>query len=132
MKTQPVIRIENPKAGSVPATLEQLHALGVTDAEIAAGEKRLESTHVGPWHICTSLRGIVERAQFDRDAFPVKTEWKEFYPVRTMSRPRPMGFDMEGHISLNGKRVSAFTSSQLFELPGGRLIDVAVIFARNK
>lgn len=132
MKTEPVIRITNPKAGSVPATLEQLHALGVTDDEIAAGEKRLESTHVGPWHICTSLRGIVERAKFEHDSFFVKTKWKEFYPARTLSRPRSMGFDMEGHISLNGKQVSAFTSSQIFELPDGRLIDVAVIFARDK
>lgn len=132
MKSEPIIRITNPKAGSVPATLEQLRALGVTDSEIAAGEKRLASQHSGPWQICTSLRGIVERAHFNREDFPVRKEWVEFYPARTMFRPRESGYDMEGHVSLNGKRVSAFTSSQLFELPDGRLISVGVIFARSK
>ena len=126
-KTQPVIRLESPPSGAIPATLEQLTALGFTAEEIEAGEKRLESVHSGPWSICRSLRGIVERAEFGE--YSRKT-WVEFYPARTMSNPRPCGYDMEGTISLAGRKSSAFTSSQLFELPDGRLVDCEIIFAR--
>ena len=128
MKTTPVIRIENPPAGSVPATIDQLHALGLTDEDIEAGEKRLDSTHRGPWSICTSLRGLVERAEFDGSRSGTKN-WVEFYTPRTMGEPRESGYQMEGRVSLAGRKVRAFTSSVLFELPDGRLINCGVIFA---
>jgi hypothetical protein len=35
-------------------------------------------------------------------------------------------------VSINGKKYSCFTSSQLFELENGKLINVAVIYARIK
>ena len=126
-KTQPVIRLESPPSGAIPATLEQLQALGFTAEEIQAGEKRLESIHTGPWSICRSIRGVVQRAEFGD--YHGKT-WVEFYPARTMSNPRYGGHDMEGTISLAGRKSSAFTSSQLFELPDGRLVDCGIIFAR--
>lgn len=130
MNTEPVIRLENPPAGSIPATLEQLRALGLTNSDIEAGEKRLESKHVGPWQICTSLRGIVERAEFDPNSISSRQKWVEFYSPRTMSAPKESGYQMEGRISLGGKKRSAFTSSILFELPDGKLINCGVIFAR--
>ena len=37
---------------------------------------------------------------------------------------------MEGQVSLGGKKYSAFTSSQLFEREDGSLVDVGVIFVR--
>ena len=126
-KSAPVIRMENPPSGAIPATLEQLAALGFTPEEIEAGEKRFDSVHSGPWSICRSLRGVVQRAEFGE--YHGK-KWVEFYPARKMSNPRPCGYDMEGVISLNGKKSTAFTSSQLFELPDGRLVDCAIIFAR--
>jgi hypothetical protein len=107
--------------------MEQLLTLGFTPEEIEAGEKRLESVHSGPWSICQSLRGIVERAEFGEYS---RKMWVEFYPARKMSNPRSCGYDMEGTISLGGKKSSAFTSSQLFELPDGRLIDCGILFAR--
>ena len=128
-KSAPIIRLENPPSGAIPATLEQLHALGFTPEEIQAGEKRLESTHSGPWSICQSIRGIVERAEFLPETGGSK-RWVEFYPARIMSKPRASGYDLEGQISLNGAKTSAFTSSQLFELPDGHLVDCGIIFAR--
>ena len=130
-RTAPVIRMENPPCGSIPATEEQLLALGFTPEELAAGEKRLESTHLGPWQICTSLRGIVKRWEFTPDS-SARRRWVEFYAPRTMSRPRSCGYDMEGTISLAGRKSSAFTSSQLFELPDGRLVNAGIIFSRDK
>ncbi len=122
MKTQPIIDLENPPAGAIPATEEQLAALGVTPAEIAAGEKRHDMTHRGPWHQCTSLAAIVEHTDYNPE-----TRRARFWPVRRMSRPRESGYSMEGTVSIGGRKIPAFTSSQLFELPDGRLIDVATL-----
>lgn len=128
-RTAPIIRIENPPSGAIPATVEQLTALGFTAEEITAGEKRLEMECSGPWSVCRSLTGIVERAEFIPDSGSSK-RFVEFYPARKMSNPRSCGYDMEGTISLAGRKSSAFTSSQLFELPDGRLVDCGIIFAR--
>lgn len=133
MKTSPIIRLENPPAGAIPATLEQLAALGFTPAEIEAGEKRGTLETRGPWGMCSAFTAPVERAEFgDGEGYRYGKKWVEFYAPRRMSNPRSCGYDLEGHISLAGRRVSAFTASQLFQLPDGRLVDCAVIFARSK
>ena len=129
MKAQPILSYDNPTSGSVKATSEQLHALGITEAEIEAGEKRFEMATWGCYGVIRSLRAIVETGEFGEHS--VMT-WKQFYPVRTMSNPRQSGYDMEGTVSLGGVKSSCFTSSQLFELPCGNLVDVAVIFSRSK
>ena len=126
-KSAPIIRLEFPPSGAIPATLEQLHALGFTAEEIEAGEKRLEATHSGPWSICRSIRGVVQRAEFGEHS---RKTWVEFYPARKMTNPRPCGYDMEGTISLKGKKHSAFTSSQIFTLPDGHSVDCGILFAR--
>jgi hypothetical protein len=123
----PIIRMENPSSGAIPATFEQLAALGFTPEEIDAGEKRLEMELSGPWHVCRSIRGIVERAEFGDN---YGKRWVEFYPARKMTNPRSSGYDMEGHVSIAGRKSSAFTSSQMFELPDGRLVNCGILFAR--
>jgi hypothetical protein len=129
MKTKPILDIENPPVGSIPATVEQLLALGFSPDEIEAGEKRAEAETFGPWGIVSRLCGIVISVKFDRSAFPTRSKRFRAWPARSMSRPRPMGYDMEGKISLGGAKVRAFTSSQLFELPDGKLINAFVLFA---
>lgn len=131
MKTEPIISLENPPSGAIPATPQQLAALGITPAEIEAGEKRFDSTDSGaPWHVTRSLRAIVQTAEFNPENHAKR--WADFYPMRTMTNPRSAGYDMEGFVSLRGKKSSCFTTSQLFELPDGKLVDVAVIFSRSK
>jgi len=133
MKTAPIIRLENPPCGAIPATLEQLAALGFTPAEIEAGEKRGAMELRGPWSMCSAYTAPVERAKFgDGDGYRYGKKWVEFYAPRRMSRPRQSGYELEGRVSLAGRKLSAFTASQLFQLPDGRLVDCAVIFARSK
>jgi len=120
---QPVILSRNPDF-AIPATVEQLAALGVTPDEIAKGEKRFESVHSGPWQICRSLRAIVEFTGRDESG---RATVKAFYPARTMHAPRPCGYDMEGRIPFAGRKASAFTTSQVFELPDGKLVEVATL-----
>lgn len=124
---KPTIRLENPPAGAIPATVEELKALGFTQSEIDAGEKRFE-------HLPYSrLRAIVERAEWAHDSHGVNTgkAWVEFYAVRTLADTRPSGYAMDGRVSLNGRKHSAFTTDALFQLPNGHLISAAVIFARE-
>lgn len=125
---KPTFEILNPPSGAVPATLETLAALGVTPAEIEAGEKRFQSAHVGPWSICRSITAIVEETEFHEH----RATRKAFWPARKCGNPKSMGCDMEGTISLGGKRRHVFTSSQLFELPDGRLVDVATLHLCNR
>jgi hypothetical protein len=129
MKTKAILSYENPTSGSVKATREELHKLGVTDAEIEAGEKRFEHETWGCYGITRSLKGVVETGEFGENH---AMTWKQFFPARTMSNPRSSGYDMEGTVSIGGVKSSCFTSSQLFELPCGKLVEVAVIFSRSK
>jgi hypothetical protein len=123
---KPIIRLENPPV-AIPATVEELTALGFTQAEIDAGEKRFE--HL-PYD---RFRAIVERAEWAHDSHGITMgrAWVEFYPIRTLTDTRQNGYAMDGRVSLNGRKHSAFTTDQLFELPDGRLISAAVIFARE-
>jgi hypothetical protein len=127
---KPIIRIENPPAGAIPATVEQLQALGFAPAEIDAGGKQFEFV---PHHRPNRVRAIVERAEWGKDQHGVNTgkAWVEFYPIRTLTDTRENGYALDGRVSLNGRKLSAFTSDILFELPDGRLISAAVIFARD-
>jgi hypothetical protein len=129
MKTNPILSYDNPTSGSVKATREDLLKLGVTESEIEAGEKRFEMETWGCYGVTRSLRAIVETGEFGEHG---AMRWKQFYPLRTMSNPRQSGYDMEGVVSLGGRKSACFTSSQLFELPCGKLVDVAVIFSRSK
>lgn len=125
---RPTLDISNPPAGSIPATEAQLLALGVAPEEIAAGEKRSDSTHSGPWQICESIAAVVEWKDYVEGEHGIATTARAcFWPVRRMHRPRSSGYAMEGWISLGGKKVPAFTGSQLFELPDGRLVNVATL-----
>ena len=129
-KMKPIIRIENPPAGAIPATVEQLTALGFTPAEIESGRKPFEFV---PHHRPDRIRAIVERAEWKDDPYGLNVgkAWVEFYSVRTLTDPRQNGYAMDGRVSLNGRKLSAFTSDALFELPDGRLISAAVIFSRD-
>jgi hypothetical protein len=111
----------------VPATEQQLLALGIPQASIDAGEHRFDLDQSFPWGTIRRVRGIVECAEFGEWS---SKKWVEFYPVRTMVDCREAGYHMEGRVSVGGKKRSCFTSDILFELPDRRLIKVAVIFAR--
>jgi len=129
MKINPILSYDSPTSSSVKATREDLLKLGVTEAEIEAGEKRFETETWGCYGVTRSLRAIVECGEFGEFS---RMTWKQFYPVRTMSNPRQSGYNMEGVVSVGGRKSTCFTSSQLFELPCGKLVDVAVIFSRSK
>jgi len=67
-------------------------------------------------------------------ALAVSYTWKDHYAEtvtlygkRSLCSLKESGYQLEGRVSISNVKHRGFTSSQLFELPDGRLFDVAVI-----
>lgn len=78
----------------------------------------------GPWSIPVRYK-----------APAVSYTWGEYSTVkevtlhgkRTLGDLKQSGYSLEGRVSVNGSKKRGFTSSQMWELPDGRLIETAVI-----
>lgn len=114
--------------GAIKLTEDQAKLL-FTDAEIAAGVQRGNLASVGPWQIARSYQALCTSNTFNRDKYPVEHGPLHVYGKRTLTKVRESGYALEGRVSVGGKSYRGFTSSQLFELPDGRLISVATIHA---
>jgi len=114
----------NPPAGAISISQELAESFGLT-----GGEKRLDVETFGPWRIPVRLRGLCVTTEFDKTCGYTRSKGFACFGVRTMTRPRESGYQMEGQVSVMGRKVRAFTSSKLFQLPSGKLIDCGVIFA---
>ena len=100
-------------------TQEQANAL-FTEEEIKNKEKRFGSAGF----FKPNVRGIVVRGQF-KNNFLKKLEIVK--ADGTLSNLKPLGYEVEGRISISGKKIRGFTSSKIFRLPDGELISVSVI-----
>jgi hypothetical protein len=83
----------------------------------------------GPWQIPLSYTALCTSNTFNQDVYPVEHGPLHVYGKRTLSRPRETGYQLEGAVSIGGRKLRGFTSSQLFELPNGKLISAATIHA---
>lgn len=117
--------------GATPISLEDAERFLGSEA-IEAGEKRGEATTFGPWSIVRTYRALAVTATWKPGPTHDYVAEYTLHGDRTMTRPRQGGYELEGHVSIGGRKLSAFTSSILFELPDGRLIKVAVIHCRTK
>ena len=120
----------NPESSTLPITQAELEKLLGIKIDI----EKLDDIHgelktIGAWNIPVSYRALTITATFGEYS---KYESVTVYGIRTMTNCRQSGYDLEGYVSINGKKYSCFTSSQLFEFPDGKLINVAVIHARIK
>jgi hypothetical protein len=130
MNTTKTWNREDCKGGALKATESELLAMGITEKDIIAGEKRGKLVTYGPWQLPVSYKAVCTSSLWDKTSgFPVPAQ-VAVYGIRTLTNVRQDGYELEGRVSIGGKKYSAFTSSQLFELPDGRLIDVATIHAR--
>ena len=86
------------------------------------GERRLEFQTRGPWQIIQRLSGLAVA----KDEGGVRV-----YGDRSLLSPRESGYQMEGYVSVDGKRRSAFTSSQMF-LHKGKLVNMAILYVRDR
>ena len=104
-----------PGVGAKPLTEEQAKLL-FTPEQIEAGEIRGKLKTYGMWQIPVSYKALAVSQNF-----AAKNDILTVYGVRTLSRTRSCGHELEGKVSVNGKKYRGFTSSVLFELPSGRL-----------
>lgn len=92
-----------------------------TPEEIANGEIRGEITARGPWQTISAYRALaISGRTWDGEPLTV-------WGMRTLTKAKESGHDLEGRVSVNGKSYRGFTSSALLQLPDGKLISVAAI-----
>ena len=86
-------------------------------------EQRLNIKTQGPWSVIIKCSGLCMHTDFETGEHTI-------YGQRTLTNIRQNGYELEGWVSIGGKKCSAFTSSHLFELENGHLISVGTIFPR--
>jgi UDP-N-acetylmuramyl pentapeptide synthase len=127
MKKQFRIDMEFPSS-NIKLTKEQAEVLGIdlTKDEIEGNLKTC-----GVWNVPVSYSAICVSGKLGipEGRFVETFLEKTVYGNRTMTNVRQSGYCLEGYVSIGGKKYSAFTSSELFEVDG-KLINVAVIHAR--
>ena len=101
--------------------------------EITDGESRFDMDILPGFHQkVRSIKGLAISQNFRKGKYNlIDDDGITVYGVKTMSRPRESGYQMEGRVSIGGKSYRAFTSSSLF-LVKGKLVNVAVIHVVKK
>jgi hypothetical protein len=81
-------------------------------------EQRGTLKTVGMWQLPVSYRALA------------MDQHGRVFGYRTMSQVRVAGFgyDLEGRVSIGGKKYRALTSSEIMERPDGKLCDVAKVY----
>jgi len=121
---EPII-IDKLNGGSVVLTQEEADYLFTAEQQ---QEDEIHFEQLDSWR----LSGICESCVWDQiDGTTIKAKdtmyiWKK----RTMFNAKPCGFALDGYVSVKGKKRTCFTTSILFELPNGHLLDVGAIYAR--
>lgn len=121
------IRINNPEV-AIKLTKKEAKFLGINPS---IKKQSLEIKTFGPWNIPFSVKGLCifnEYIRKEEDFSPKKIS-VTLLPIRTMSNPKQRGYELEGRVSIQGKKYSAYTSSIMFIIDG-ELIEVGCIAAR--
>ena len=114
--------------GAIKLTNEQA-ALLFTKEQLASCDNihgKLKT--FGPWGIPINYQALCTSNVWS-EAFPHEHGPLYVYGQRTLNNVRQSGYELEGRVSVAGRKWRGFTSSQMFELPNGRLINVATIHA---
>lgn len=86
---------------------------------------------IGTWGAPKSFVALCISSKFKR--FPVERTETTFYGQRKMSNfNQKGGYELDGWVSVGGKKVSCFTSSLSISIDNGESLEIAVIFARIK
>ncbi len=114
-----------PGVGAKPLTWDQA-AQFLSIQDIITGEKRGELKTFGPWQIPVTYKALATHTNFGDVRLGISACLTVFGP-RTLTKLKESGHCLEGRVSVNGKEYRGFTSSQLLELPNGKLVSVAII-----
>ena len=112
---------------AAPLLTQEQADLLFTKEQQESGEIRGELQTVGPWQVARSYRALCTANLWPETNSITSHGPLHVYGFRTLSNVRQSGYELEGRVSVNGKSYRGFTSSQLFTLPNGKLINVATI-----
>ena len=115
---------------TIKLTVEQAKNLGI---DISQDEIRGNLKTYGMWQIPISFNALCISAKYGIKENSFCTECLELtiYGNRTMTNVKQGGYELNGYVSIKGKKYSCFTSCQTFEV-NDHLIEVSVIHARVK
>ena len=109
-------------------TVDQAKILGI---DIKSFRINAEIETVGAWQIIRKYKALCISSTYSKSKMPPRVDYITIYGKRSRSIPRDAGYHLEGQVSVEGKRYSAFTSSLMVEIEG-HTVDIAVIHARVK
>ena len=89
-----------------------------------------EMVTVGPWQIPVKFVAPAASYTWKNNGYCDFIESVTLYGKRTLCRVKESDYKLEGIVSINGVKRRAYTSSIMFELPDGRLYNVATIQVR--
>lgn len=113
--------------GEIPISLEDFQAyIGCPDDDV-----RGTIDARGPWGIIARFSAPCVRLNWKKTEYGSIVESVTLYGWRTMGNPRESGYNLEGTVSVSGKKTSAYTSSALWRLPDGRLVSSSTINVRG-
>ncbi len=94
---------------------------------IDSGERRFVIGARGPWAVTTEVRGLAVSAEWTPGPTHPQVAAYTLHGDRALQNPHSSGYQLEGTVSIEGKRFRAFTTDTLFELPDKRLVSVACL-----
>lgn len=104
-----MMTIKNP--GSVIVlTRAEADKLGI---EVKEYQQRLDIETVGPWNLVKSVKGlcVLRKYSKEKEFGNHRVEELTLLGTRTMTNPKQGGYELEGRVSIKGKKYSAFTSA---------------------
>jgi hypothetical protein len=111
------------EAGTIP--ISEANFLAYIHPELT--DCRGDLSTLGCWQIPVTFKAPAVSYTWGEYGF---METITLYGSRSMGRLKQSGYHLEGQTSIKGKKVSAFTSSQLWQLPDSRLFETATIHCR--
>ena len=112
--------------GSIKMDREQARFLGI---DIALDKNEGELKTIGAWNVPVSYQAQCIDTLYEKTEFGTKPKEVVFFGKRKLTNLKQSGYELDGWVSIGGKKYSAFTSSILIEIDG-KLINVACISAR--
>ena len=89
-----------------------------------------ELVTVGPWQVPVKFVALTASYTWKNNGYGEFIESVTLYGKRTLCRVKEGSYNLEGIVSINGKKKSGYSSSVMFQLPDGQLYEVGTIQAR--
>ena len=124
MKRNEILTVKHDPA--IKLTEDQCNFLGI---DINVAEIRGDMQTRGMWNVPVSYKAICIDTLYVNIDGQIKPTEVTFFGTRTMTNIRQSGYNIEGYVSIKGKKYTCFDSSVMIDV-NGKLINVACISAR--